>query len=725
MTIRRPRLFGLLDLGNWAWIFRALFRSRPVIEPQAGHSDCGYLCVSALLALLGQRKSVAEIKAIAGGTTRGLTLKQLRDVLIRCGAEADAIFFDRKRAEAFPCPGIVLLERGHYVAIVDATSDRFEIFDPQIGWAWVHRRGLARKVNGLGVAVRAGLSQQRLDDRTRQETSEARSARAALARLFLNRVGLRALVIFAIAQSITLVLPLLSMWSVDSVTAGLSLNWVGVVGIGFVALSATNTMTTLVGDLWHYRLNRSATRSLGHRMFDRLAAKSPGWFDSLQPATVQNKANSLQAQLDFASEAFRALGGLAITFTAGLLALLYISPWLALPGLCSLALSIATELAFNKSQLAYISSALEATQRRQAFVLDTISQMPLIARFGALTRARAHFGVLIGRAAVADAKLKSLRSWRNLVTGTVKASETLIFASFAAFLMAEGNYTLGGFVALGAYKDLLAGAMASAFQLRQRYRALETHRLQSNDLLADATQPSALRRLVVQAGHVAVRGVSFQYGSLDKAILHDLTFDAQPGQCSIIRGASGAGKSTLAKLIAGVLTPTHGRVLIDGQPPQTVMDGFAAVLQSDRLIAGSIKDNITMYRADVSDAEVRKALRLAELEDFVDSLPMRSNTWVAEGTSGLSGGQRQRLLIARAALRHPRLVLLDEATSSLEVEIEARILQSWIATGCTLIVISHRPEVWSFADQVVTFTDNGSVSTAAVEHRCAPTASTS
>lgn len=182
---------------------------------------------------------------------------------------------------------------------------------------------------------------------------------------------------------------------------------------------------------------------------------------------------------------------------------------------------------------------------------------------------------------------------------------------------------------------------------------------------------------------------------------------AKPGECVVIRGASGAGKSTIAKLLVGQLTPTAGEVRIDGLPPEGALHGVAAVLQSDGLIGGTIRDNLLMYRRGIGDSELMAALEDAALDRFVRELPMRLWTQVGEGIGGLSGGQRQRLLIARALLGRPKLLILDEATSSLEVAVEARILERVRATSATVILIAHRPEVWALADRVYELDDSG------------------
>ena len=282
--------------------------------------------------------------------------------------------------------------------------------------------------------------------------------------------------------------------------------------------------------------------------------------------------------------------------------------------------------------------------------------------------------------------------------------------------MGAGDFTVGGFVALGAYNQLLATAIGSLFQLHLRRRQMDVHRLQAAELLT-ADERFRPPSRTIERGEVCLKDVSFAYGSLDKPVLTSLNLTATPGECIIIRGPSGAGKSTIAKLIVGQLTPTAGEVAIDGLPPEGALHGMAAVLQADGLIGGSIRDNLLMYRPRLDDTELMAALEVAALDEFVRKLPMRLATQVGEGVGGLSGGQRQRLLIARALLGKPRLIILDEATSSLEVGVEARILQRLKDSGATVILIAHRPEVWALADRIYELDEAGRLTEAAAPLR--------
>ena len=699
-------------LGSWrrlsasfgaVWTYlTALLQRRPTIELQAEAADCGYICISAIMALLGRPTLVDEVKERAGTTARGLTLKHMRDGLRACGADADAILFDRTRAISYPCQGIVLLSRGHYIVIARRVGERFEVYDPQYGWAWMSRRKLARSCGGLGIQVK-GLSEL---CRPRERPTVRGLLNSPLRKVFAGRRARAVIATFAIAQVVTLGLPLLSMWSVDRSIRGLSLGFLGAVGVGFFALSLTNIVVGLVGELLQSKIKRETAVAASRIAFDALAQKPAYWFDLNSPTSLQNRISSLNNQVAFYVEIVRTLGALTITLVVGLAALMFISPWLLVPGICSLVLSIVIDLLFERSQRNRFAAAVETMQRRQGFVLDTRSQLPLIARYGALTPARARFASLVRGAATTDAQLQSLRGWRTALGTLSKSGETLLFVTLSAAFMADGNFTIGGFVALGAYKDLLAGAVGTIFQLVLRYRSIEVHKLQAAPLLTVAV-PSPKHQARVVHGEVLFQQVSFAYGTLDKPVLDRLDFWVRPGECAVIRGPSGAGKSTIAKLIVGALTPANGSVTIDGQPASQSMQGVSAVLQSDRLIDGTIRENVLLFRRDVTDSEIEKALQIAAIDDFVRELPMGLSTRVGEGFSALSGGQRQRLLVARAVLAEPQLIVLDEATSSLEVAIEAQILGALKKRGTTLILLAHRPEVWALADRIYTLDSRG------------------
>ncbi len=221
------------------------------------------------------------------------------------------------------------------------------------------------------------------------------------------------------------------------------------------------------------------------------------------------------------------------------------------------------------------------------------------------------------------------------------------------------------------------------------------------------TDPNRTERLGVIRGEVIFDDVRFAYEA-DKPVLHGISFTAHPGTVTALVGSSGSGKSTIISLICAFHAPTSGRILIDGADiAKVALDSYrgqlGVVLQESFLFDGSIRDNILFSQPEASEAHFLNACRTARVDEFAERFAEGYDTIVGERGVKLSGGQRQRLSIARALLADPRLLILDEATSSLDSESEAMIQQGLnvLMQGRTTFVIAHRLSTIRKADQIL------------------------
>ncbi len=225
-----------------------------------------------------------------------------------------------------------------------------------------------------------------------------------------------------------------------------------------------------------------------------------------------------------------------------------------------------------------------------------------------------------------------------------------------------------------------------------------------------AADESARRRLPAGPLALAVDQVSFSYG--DEQVLVDMTFDAAPGEVVAVVGSTGSGKSTLCTLLAGLARPTAGEIRLGGVPlrnadPTDLRGAVSLVFQETFLFAASVRENLTLGD-DVDEDALRWAMDIAQT-DFVHELAHGLDTVVGERGVTLSGGQRQRVALARAMIRHPRLLLLDDATSAIDPVVEQRILDGLRSElDTTTIVVAHRVATIRLADRVV-FVDGGRV----------------
>ncbi|WP_298214968.1 thiol reductant ABC exporter subunit CydD [Acidocella sp.] len=219
--------------------------------------------------------------------------------------------------------------------------------------------------------------------------------------------------------------------------------------------------------------------------------------------------------------------------------------------------------------------------------------------------------------------------------------------------------------------------------------------------------PRGTAELAAAAGiEIVCAQLSFAYEG--RKVLEDVSAKFPAGKLTVIVGASGAGKTTLARLLLGFLRPTAGHILVNGQDlaeiaPESWWRALAWVPQTPRLFPGSVEENIALGLPQVDFARLRAAATRAQAYNFIEALPGRFATPVGEGGGNFSGGEIQRLALARAYARHARVLIMDEATASLDPQTEAAVLDALTALneGCTTIIIAHRLAVAERADQIL------------------------
>jgi ATP-binding cassette subfamily B protein len=285
---------------------------------------------------------------------------------------------------------------------------------------------------------------------------------------------------------------------------------------------------------------------------------------------------------------------------------------------------------------------------------------------------------------------------------------------YGARLVQAGELTLGGMTQFMLYTMYIGGAISGFARMYGELQRLVGATQRIRELLleptedVDAMAPAGPGLPARVAGDIAFEGVTFAYPSRKEVtVLHGLSLTAKAGQRIALVGPSGAGKSTIVSLLLRFYDPDAGRVLIDGRdtrdyPLQWPRGQMAIVPQDVLLFGGTIAENITYGRPGASQAEVEEAARKANAHDFITGFPDGYQTVVGERGVQLSGGQRQRVAIARAVLRDPAILILDEATSSLDSESERLVQQALDALmhGRTSVIIAHRLSTVRRADRI-------------------------
>ncbi|HET8924706.1 MAG TPA: ABC transporter ATP-binding protein [Candidatus Acidoferrum sp.] len=311
-----------------------------------------------------------------------------------------------------------------------------------------------------------------------------------------------------------------------------------------------------------------------------------------------------------------------------------------------------------------------------------------------------------------DNVLKTLTatSLMSLSAAGLMGVVSAIIMEIGAHKIISGTMTLGTFFAFNIFLGFLVAPVfqivAIGTQITEAITGLERTREILNEKMEDA-EPGRTVAMERINGFVEMENVSFAYETR-KEVLHDVNFHSEPGTVTALVGPSGAGKSTIIGLIAAFYVPSSGRVLVDGVDLATVKlssyrTQLGVVLQETFLFDGTIRENVAFARPDASEEEILAACRIARVDEFAESFESKYETVVGERGVKLSGGQKQRVSIARAILADPRILILDEATSSLDSESEALIQEGlrFLMRGRTTFVIAHRLSTIRRADQIL------------------------
>ncbi|MGN7512947.1 MAG: ABC transporter ATP-binding protein [Allomuricauda sp.] len=309
-------------------------------------------------------------------------------------------------------------------------------------------------------------------------------------------------------------------------------------------------------------------------------------------------------------------------------------------------------------------------------------------------------------------------------TAFMTSSSTFLLGVATTSVMGFGGYkiihdtlTVGEFVEFTVLLGLMIAPIVQmssvGSQLTEALAGLDrTEELMNLEEESDEENRNIVLDKVI--GQMSFSDVCFSYEE-DKEVLHNISFDVEPGQVIALVGSSGSGKSTIAGLAASFLNPDSGTITIDGQDLAKVnLNSFrqylGVVLQDDFLFEGTIRENILFPRPNASEEKLLEAVQAAYVDEFTDRFDKGLDTLIGERGVKLSGGQRQRIAIARAILADPKILILDEATSSLDTESEALIQKSLgeLTKGRTTFVIAHRLSTIRKANQILVI-ENGHI----------------
>jgi ABC-type multidrug transport system fused ATPase/permease subunit len=523
------------------------------------------------------------------------------------------------------------------------------------------------------------------------------------------------LILVAINRVSGLVLPGSSKYLFDNVIAKKQVNLLlPIVGVVIAA--------TVIQGITSFTLTQLLSKS-AQRMITELRKQVQAHIGRLPVRFYdENKTGALVSRIMSDVEGVRNLIGTGLTeFVGGVITaviafiiLLRMSPVMTLLAFTILlAFGIALNYAFAKLRPIFRQRPkinAEVTAR----LTESLGGVRVIKGYHAEDREEKTFGSGVQR--LLDNVLKTLTA-----TSFMSLSGALLMGLVSATIMylgarriLAGTMTPGELIAYSAYLVLMVAPVfqivSIGTQLTEAITGLERTREVLSEKMEDE-DPARTKILDRIEGRVDFEDVRFSYEA-GKEVLHGITFTTNPGTMTALVGPSGSGKSTIIGLISAFYTPTAGRVLVDGTDLASVRlssyrTQLGVVLQETFLFDGTIRENVSYARPNASEEEILAACRIARVDEFAENFPEKYETIVGERGVKLSGGQKQRVSIARAILADPRILILDEATSSLDSESESLIQQGlrYLMRGRTTFVIAHRLSTIRRADEILVVQD--------------------
>ncbi|CAO3438022.1 cysteine peptidase family C39 domain-containing protein [Azospirillum doebereinerae] len=665
-------------------------RFRQVATPelrQGETAECGLAALAILLAHHGRSVSLETLRAEAGSTRLGVTARSLLQLARLHGMEARAF---RKEPEGLADLGFPLIAHSrfiHFLVVEGMTARTVRVNDPACGPRIIPLEEFADDFTGVAITVRP--SAPSLGRLRRPPTLWSH---------WLIRHQRAALVLFSL--------------SLLTATAGTA----AALGAGALADGKPDAAAVLAASVpvavaagW---ARERFLAALGERLADRAAAATLArlprlpatWFARRSPGQIAAAAQAggtIQAHIGAAL----CVAEFLPAFLVPVLAALAVDPWAAagpvVAGLASLALLLAVH-GRRGGVVARLGAGAPAPVLPDAGTLHAMEAHKTGGRDGEL------FGQLAGRHALhVAAAQEAAGGWAALsaLRAGLAAAGLATALGLGMLGVAEGRLSAGEVVILAALAvalhpplDRLDRRLPGRLPLRGAWWRLAD--AESAPTLDDASDGDLPR----PAGRLVLEGAGFRASPLTPPVLIGIDLTVEPGRHIGIAGPSGAGKSVLAKLACGLLEPEPGRVRLDGHPVAAMARRFpgavALVDRSSPVEPGTVADNLRFGDHGLTDAALREALALVGLAADLEPRGGLSLT-LSRGGAELSGGQRRRLALARALLRKPALLVLDEALDALEPDLDRAIRDRLRGLGCTVLIVSRRPQSLAGCDHVI------------------------
>jgi len=703
------RIGGMLH--HLALLLGTVHRRRVPVLLQMSAVECGAACLAMILSYYGRQTQVAECRECFGVGRDGVSARTLVNVARTFGLRVKALSLEPVDLKDVHLPAIAHWDFNHFVVVESWSAKQVEIIDPALGRRELSTDEFDAGFTGVVLTVEPGVQFES------RRHSKRLSWRTYLSEVVRHNPGVLVQVLGAelLLQVFGLALPVFTAVLVDDVLPFRITNVLTILGIGLVIVVLAQMVTTYLRAalLIYLQMRLDAPMTFG--FFEHVLSLPFRFFQQRASGDMLMRLGSIETiRQTLTSQSMSVVldGSFVLVYLAIVFARdTFFGVLILGVGL----LQIAFLLAANRQVRRLTQQYLSAQGKSQSYVVEALTGIATLKASGAEDRALDHWSNLFFEQLHLSQRRSRVSVIVETAMTTLRTFSPLILLWVGAYRVLGGVMSLGTMLALNALAISFLTPLSSLVSNGQQLQLVGAQLDRLTDVLeAEPEQDLEATRFAPHlTGRVELKDVSFRYDPGVPLVLRDISVTIEAGQKVALVGRTGSGKSTLAKLLLGLYAPTEGDILYDdialhGLNYRALRSQLGVVLQESFLFSGSIRQNIAFNDPSLSLTDVIEAARLAAIHDEVVHMPMGYETEVAEGGSGLSGGQRQRLAIARAVAHAPAILVLDEATSHLDVVTEGLVDQNLSRLSCTRIVVAHRLSTIRNADLILVL-DQGTI----------------
>ena len=687
---------------HWGWR-----RRLPVIR-QTEAAECGLACLAMVADWHGYRIDLSRLRNQFSVTLHGMAFVRLMECAETLHLSPRAVRLELEELSQLPTPCILHWDRNHFVVLKRVRGQKVELHDPARGEVCMTLAQIDRHFTGIALELTPDHAFKKLDLRKKVK----------LTALIGHTVGLKTALIKIFCFSLSLELlallsPLINQVVIDEVLVALDDSLLVLIIIAMLLMTATQTLIGLARQWAAITMSVNFNMQWTANVFHHLLRLPIDWFEKRDIGNISAKFDAVDSiQSTLTTTILEALLDVLLVVGTLSMMLLYNVPLSLMAIAAALLYCLMRILWFSAMRQAAEDSWLAGTLESSHF-LETLHGMLSLRVNGALIHRESswrNLNVARRNTQLKEDKLAMVYGIINTVIGSLLGAGVLWYGAQAVL---SGQFSVGMLVAFLSFQGRFSGSINNIIDTVFAWRMLDVYNERLADIVLTPREDTTgiMNTAIVPAlrdGEPALilQDVSFRYAPDEREILSNVSLLVMPGEVVALTGRSGCGKTTLAKLVLGLYTPTSGEIrtlgLIHHQPGySSVRKMIGAVLQEDQLFRGSILDNICFFSPHADQESAQQCAELAQLHDDIIALPMGYFTQIGEMGCSLSGGQKQRLLLARALYKKPQMLIMDEATSQLDVGNEIIISQALRELGVSILLIAHRPETIASADRVI------------------------